>query len=177
MTEIRNQAIKESHPFVMAPRGKIQHGRFFPVQTDREGYLQSRVFEAIHRDYQEFRPLNSPQLYHVDRIDSIDFYPTDMRQVISLFLDYFGTDTLYVIQGFRSPIQNGINAHTAGLAMDIAVQDNEEYRKVANAAYRAGIPNIVPGGDFSNGEGYVHIDISPKEHFYYEAGAYEGPWS
>ena len=177
MTVVKNSEIKEAYPDISPERGEIKLGRYYPPQVERKEYLNARIIEAIKEDFSEFKSMSNSQLIHLDRIDTFDYYPLDMHKVVELFLSYYGDGNLKVIHGFRSPLLYGINAHNAGLAMDIVAEDKAHARKIANAAFRAGIPNIVLGGDFEESQGYVHIDISPKEKFVYNAGIYEGPWS
>lgn len=177
MQVVKNRGIKESYPDIHPERGRFELGRYYPPTIERKEYLNARIIEAIKDDFSEYKPLNNSQLNHLDRIDTFDYYPLDMHKAVELFLSYYGDGILDIIHGFRSPLVYGINAHNAGLAIDIAAADKTHARKITNAAFRAGIPNIVLGGDFEESQGYVHLDISPKEIFLYNAGIYEGPWS
>lgn len=159
-------------------RGTFSKDRYHPpYKISKHHYVIARINENIENKYQDFAPINSNQFKYLERIDTLNFYPKDMRETISLFLRYYGTGQLNILMGFTSPEINGITVHSSGLAMDILAENKEHARQIANAAYRAGIPNIAFGGDFSTSNGYVHIDIAPKEKFSYNAGFYDGPWS
>lgn len=165
-------------PIVHPERGGFTSRRYHPpLKIDRENYIILRNIENRNLDYAEFSPYVSNQLIHVERIDTINFYPVDMHQALKLFLEYYGEGTLYIINGFQSAKMNGVNAHSVGLAVDIAADNKEHGRRIANAAYGAGFPNIVYGGDFNTKNGYIHIDICPKEEFAYDQGVYQGPWA
>lgn len=172
-----NEAIKQTQAKTVMPRGKVVFHRYVPPEGKRESYFKGRIIEAIQTDFKEYQSFDSAQLHHLFRIETLNFYPKDMRLVLQAFLQYYGAGDLFVIQGFRSPHLHGLSVHSAGLAIDIEARDHQHARKICNAGFRAGIPNIVLGGDFSKGEGYVHLDIAPKETFFYNAGAYLGPWS
>lgn len=160
-----------------APRGKFYRTSYVAPDVDRDSYILALHQEAVASHYSYYAALNSDRIKHIDRNDSLDFYTTEMRRVIPLFLDYYGKGKLFVINGFRSPGEIGIYPHSVGIAMDIAAQDKEQADRIMNAAYMAGIPTIIPGGRFESKEGYVHLDIAPKASYIYDAGYYEGPWS
>ena len=168
---------EEEEKVIIAPRGTIFNSRYLPPEIDRDAYIYSRNVEARTTKYVYYKKMDNKQIVHLNRTDSLNFYPEDMIEVMTLFLNYYGEGTLYVINGFRSAKQIGINAHSVGLAMDIQANDRAHALKIANTAYFAGMKNIVFGGDFTIGQGYVHLDITPFEEFAYDAGYYGGPWS
>lgn len=164
-------------PIVTPPRGMITKRKFYVINdVSKEDYIISRNIENRNNKYEEFRPFHNNQLIHLDRIDTLNYYPIDMHKVLKLFLEYYGEGNLFVINGFLSAKITGVNAHSVGLAVDILAEDNTQAKKIANAAYATGIKNIVYGGNFNNGNGYVHIDICPEDKFSYGQGVYQGPW-
>ncbi len=161
----------------VAPRGKITGTRFYPVEgVARDAYIQARYREAEQTRFSDYAAIGQSRFKHLDRVDTLDWYPSDMRRVLSLFFGHYGTGSLYVVNGFRSVLHFGITAHSTGLAVDIQAETREQADRIMHAAYLTGIPNIIPGGDFATGEGYVHLDIAPKTDLNYGAGSYTGPW-
>lgn len=159
-----------------APRGKFYQDKYIPPEVGRKGYLNALQDEAVTTNYRQYAPLTSRRITHVDRNGSLNFYTEEMRRAVPIFLHYYGKGELVVINGFRSHWEIGIQAHSVGIAMDIQAT-TEQATRIMNAAYMAGIPTILPGGDFLAGEGYVHLDLAEKPPYTYEAGYYEGPWS
>lgn len=159
-------------------RGRLTNRRYYPVtDISRESYCHARNIENRNNMYSDFQEYQNDRLIHLSRINTVNFYPDDMRKVLDLFFKYYQDENLYVINGFRSSKEIGINVHSVGLAIDIIANNKSHAKQIANAAYAAGIGNIVFGGDYSTDNGYVHIDIAPKQDFIYKAGYYEGPWS
>lgn len=169
---------EEIYGILRTKRGTFTEKSYLaPSHITRHEYIMSRTNEDSETQFEEYQALQSPQLIHLERTDTLDFYPEDMRKVLRLFLSYYGSGRLFVICGFRSPQIHGVSAHSVGMAIDIEAVDKSHGLRICNAAYRAGVPNIVLGGDYDEGEGYVHLDITPKERFAYNAGYYDGPWS
>lgn len=170
----KNTGLEEIKP----KRGKITNRRFYPVpDIDRESYCLARNIENRNTLYSDFKEYKNERLIHLSRINTVNFYPKDMRDVLDLFFKYYTDENLYVINGFRSAKEIGVNVHSIGLAVDIVAKDKLQAKQIANAAYATGLANIVYGGNYNTGNGYVHIDIAPNENFIYKAGFYEGPWS
>ena len=148
-----------------------------PEGVGREEYL-ALFFRAMRKlNWSEHFAYANPSLIHRNRIDSIDFYHKDMHRALDLFLRYYGTGRLYVSNGFRSPASMGASVHSVGLALDIEAPTDAAAYRIMNAAYLAGFPTIVPGGDGESGERYIHLDIAPNDGHHYGVGVYSGPWS
>lgn len=169
----------EGLPFeqMYAPRGSFYKDRYVAPKVDRMEYIDLLDKEGKKTKYAGFSPLDSPDFIHINRTYSIDFYLFDMKRILSIFKNYYGEGKLYVINGFRSPYDIGVNPHSVGIAIDIESENMEQARRIMNAAYMAGIPTIIPNGEFNKGEGYVHLDIAPAPNYIYDAGRYTGPWS
>lgn len=161
---------------IVAPRGKFYQDKYVPPAIGRKDYIHALQEEAVSTNYERYAPLSSRRMSHVDRNNSLNFYTEEMRRVVPILLHYYGKGELVVINGFRSHWDIGIQAHSVGIALDIQATAGQATR-IMNAAYLAGIPTILPGGDFAAGEGYVHLDLAEKPTYTYEAGYYEGPWS
>lgn len=160
-----------------APRGKFYPTSYVAPRVGRDGYIQALHQEAITSDYLFYEPLNNARIKHLNRNDSIEFYTIEMRRVLPMFLTYYGKGELFAINAFRSPGKIGIHPHSVGIAIDLKADSKEHADRIMNAAFMAGIPTIIPGGNFETNEGYVHLDIGPKASYTYEAGYYDGPWT
>lgn len=171
------EQLEEEVPVIYAPRGKFYPTSYVPPRVERNSYIQSLQDEATTTKYSHYQPLNSERITHINRLDSMDFYTEEMRRVIPMFLTYYGKGRLYAINGFRSPGIIGVHPHSVGIAIDLVADNKEHADRIMNAAFMAGIPTIIPGGNFDTGEGYVHLDIAPKASYTYEAGYYNGPWT
>lgn len=171
------ESIKESYAPIFIESGTLDVGKYSPPTGDRSAFITARAIQSVQQNYSSFSPLNNDLLIHLEHTETLDYYPEDMKKVLQLFLSYWGNEPLYVLKGFSSPLLDGFTAHSAGLAIDLLAKNAQHARKICNAAYRSGIGNIVMGGDFSEEEGYVHLDIAPKDEFYYDGGFYDGPWT
>lgn len=171
------EATKKEQTIIYAPRGQFYQTSYVVPKVERDAYIRALNEEAVSSDYLFYQPFKNDRIKHINRNDSIDFYTVEMRRVLPLFLNYYGEGDLFVINGFRSPGTIGIHPHSVGIAVDIKVSGKEQADRVMNAAFMAGIPTIIPGGDFDTNEGYVHLDIAPKALYTYEAGLYNGPWN
>lgn len=158
-------------------RGYFYQDSYRPPEMDRATYLKLLHDESLSTNYKDFSELSDVDFKHLDRSLSIDFYFNDFRQVLQIFKDYYGEGTLIVTNGFRSPHELGISPHSTGIAMDIHAVDEVQSKRIMNAAFLAGIPTIIPNGEFHRGEGYVHLDIAPTADYAYDGGTYGGPWT
>lgn len=163
-----------SMPFAVTQKGKIVGGFYFPPATDRMEYIWARHQEAVNSHYDLYAQYTGDVFYHVLRRDEINYYPPDMIRVMELFSRYSMDENLKIIRATERP-KRGANIHSIGLAIDIEAKSREEAKRIADAAYRTGIPNIVYGGNFNTGDGYVHLDIGPRFKWQYGSGVYSGP--
>lgn len=162
---------------VFAPRGRFYTDRYLAPDIQRDSFIQSLHEEAVSSNYYFYAAMNNPRLVHLKRHHTIDFYTLEFQRVMSIFLQYYGKGDLVVVTGFRSPWEIGIHPHSVGIAIDIKADTEEQRRRIMNAAFAAGIPTIIPGGEIAKGEGYVHLDLAEKAPYIYDEGIYEGPWS
>jgi len=164
----------ESMPFAVTQKGKIIGGFYFPPQVERVEYIWARHQEAVNSNYDLYAQYTGSIFYHALRRDELNYYPPDMIHVMELFADYSMDKRLKIVRGMERP-KRGANIHSIGLAIDVEAKDRAHAKRIADAAYRTGIPNIVYGGDFNTGNGYVHLDIGPRFRWQYGAGVYSGP--
>lgn len=162
---------------IYIPKGTLYKDSYLAPDVPRDSYLRDLHREATRTSYLNYSKLQMSDFVHIDRALSIDFYLNDMLEILKIFKRYYGKGTLYIINGFRSPHEVGVTPHSVGVALDIEAKDRAEARKIMNAAYLAGIPTIIPNGEFFRGEGYVHLDIAPKANYVYDGGKFDGPWS
>lgn len=163
---------------VRVPKGSFTLKKYRPpANIEREEYLQTLHTEMITTDWPEYGPLTSSRIVHRERTDSLNFYHPDIRRIMELFLTYYGNGMLYIVNGFRSPRLYPTQVHSLGLALDIEAPDEASAYRIMNAAYAAGFPTIIPGGDFPNRQGHIHLDLAPKAVYNYGMGVYDGPWS
>ena len=139
--------------------------------------MQSLYEEGFAFEWNGYSSYSGMQLVHLERSDTLNFYHPDFLQTLSCFLHYYGKGELLVLNGFRSPHALGANPHALGIAMDLETKNTVHAYRIMNAAYMAGIPTIIPGGEFAKGEGFIHLDLAPAAMHNYGAGTYEGPWS
>ena len=181
MTETEERAIEESSPSSLpasrVPRGYFYKDSYRAPEMERGSYIRYLHEEAVSSRYQDFSSLAAKSFIHQDRSLTIDFYFNDFKRVLQIFKTYYGEGQLVVINGFRSPHEIGEAPHSTGIAIDIHAEDRAHARRIMNAAYLAGIPTIIPNGEFYRGEGYVHLDIAPTADYAYDGGTYKGPWS
>lgn len=162
--------------WLVMPRGKLTTGHYQPPQVGRMDYLRNRTREAFETNFYKFDKIDERYFVHLNRNNSINYYPIDTVRVMSMLSNRLGGKVLYVVNGFRSTKENLTNAHTAGLAMDFMVESYEEAREIADAAYTMGIRAIAIQGEFNEGEeGFVHVDIGPAATWAYDGKAYQGP--
>lgn len=161
-------------PFAVTQKGKIVGGFYFPPSTDRIEYIWARHQEAVNSNYDLYTQYTGDVFFHALRRDEINYYPPDMIRVMELFGRYSMDDRLKIIRATERP-KRGANIHSIGLAVDVEAKSKEDAKRIADAAYRTGIPNIVYGGNFNTGDGYVHLDIGPRFKWQYGAGVYSGP--
>lgn len=162
---------------IQVSRGFFYKDSYRVPDMDRGHYIRDLHEEAVSSRYQDFSPLGTESFIHRDRSLTIDFYFNDFKRVLQIFKTYYGEGQLVVINGFRSPHEIGEAPHSTGIAIDIHAEDRPHARRIMNAAYLAGIPTIIPNGEFYRGEGYVHLDIAPTADYAYDGGTYKGPWS
>lgn len=161
-------------PFAVTEKGKIIGGFYFPPTVDRMDYIWARHQEAVNSNYDLYAQFTGDVFYHALRRDEINYYPPDMIRVMELFSRYSMDDNLKIVRATERP-KRGANVHSIGLAIDIEAKTRGDAKRIADAAYRTGIPNIVYGGNFNTGDGYVHLDIGPRFKWQYGAGVYSGP--
>ena len=167
-----------SYALVRARRGYFSENRYHaPQDLSREEYLQSLYEEGFAFEWNGYSSYSGMQLVHLERSDTLNFYHPDFLQTLSCFLHYYGKGELLVLNGFRSPHALGANPHALRIAMDLETKNTVHAYRIMNAAYMAGIPTIIPGGEFAKGEGFIHLDLAPAAMHNYGAGTYEGPWS
>lgn len=163
---------------VKAPKGYFNLNKYHPPKNiGRKEYLFALFEEMSASDWPGYGAYKSMRVVHRDRIDSLNFYHPDLLRALENFFTYYGDGTLYVVNGFRSPLELGAEVHGLGIAIDIEAKNNADSYRIMNAAYMAGFPTIIPGGDFLRGEGYIHLDLAPTAQHNYGAGNYDGPWS
>jgi len=163
---------------VRAPKGYFTINKYYPPKNiERKDYLNALFEEMYGENWIEYGPCKSKRVVHRERIDSLNFYHPDLLRALENLFVYYGDGTLYIVNGFRSPLELGAEAHSLGIAIDIEAKNNAESYRIMNAAYMAGFPTIIPGGDFPNGQGYIHLDLAPKAAYNYGMGVYDGPWS
>lgn len=163
---------------IKAPKGSFTLKKYrVPANIEREEYLQALHAEMNGSGWPQYGPLISSRVRHRERTDSLNFYHPDLRRTMELFFSYYGDGVLYVVNGFRSPQLYPAQVHSLGLALDIEASDEASAYRIMNAAYAAGFPTIIPGGDFPNGQGHIHLDLAPKAAYNYGMGVYDGPWS
>ena len=181
MTETENSATEQvgrgSQGIIQVPRGFFYKDSYRAPDMDRGHYIRDLHEEAVSTRYRDFSSLDNPYFKHLDRSLSIDFYFNELKKVLQIFKTYYGEGQLFIINGFRSPHEIGQAPHSVGIAVDIYAEDRAHARRIMNAAYLAGIPTIIPNGEFYRGEGYVHLDIAPTADYAYDGGTYKGPWS
>ena len=168
---------RDSQRTIQVSRGFFYKDSYRVPDMDRGHYIRDLHEEAVSSRYQDFSPLGTESFIHRDRSLTIDFYFNDFKRVLQIFKTYYGEGQLVVINGFRSPHEIGEAPHSTGIAIDIHAEDRPHARRIMNAAYLAGIPTIIPNGEFYRGEGYVHLDIAPTADYAYDGGTYKGPWS
>lgn len=157
--------------------GKINNNKYMRNEDiDRDTLIREIRKNSEETSYSLFVKLNLPYVIHLDRQFTINYYFRDWERVMPLLKEYYGEGTFYIVNGFRSPYELGDTVHSAGLAIDILVENEEHADRVMNAAYLAGIPTIIPAGDISAGQGHVHLDLAEKASYVYNAGTYTGPW-
>lgn len=161
-------------PFAVTQKGKIVGGFYFPPITDRVEYIWARHQEAVNSNYDLYAQYRGDVFYHALRRDEVNYYPPDMIRVMELFARYSMDERLKIIRATERP-KRGANIHSIGLAIDVEAKTKQDAKRIADAAYRTGIPNIVYGGNFGTGNGYVHLDIGPRFKWQYGAGVYSGP--
>lgn len=164
----------EEMPFTVTEKGKIVGGFYFPPRVDRVEYIWARHQEAVSSNYDLYAQYTGSVFYHTMRRDELNYYPPDMIRVLELFAEYSMDKRIKIIRGMERP-KRGANIHSIGLAIDVEATSRAHAKRIADAAYRTGIPNIVYGGNFSTGNGYVHLDIGPRFKWQYGAGVYSGP--
>lgn len=163
---------------VRTRRGYFSENRYHaPQELSRSEYLQSLYEEGFAFEWDGYRSYSGGQLVHLERSETLNFYHPDFLQALSCFLHYYGKGELQVLSGFRSPHLFKANPHAVGIALDLEAKDSLQAYRIMNAAYMAGIPTIIPGGEFAKNEGFVHLDLAPAATHNYGAGTYEGPWS
>lgn len=181
MTETEKSVTEEigrgSQGIIQVSRGFFYKDSYRAPDMERSHYIRDLHEEAVSSRYQDFSPLGSENFIHRDRSLTIDFYFNDFKRVLQIFKNYYGEGQLIVVNGFRSPHEIGEAPHSTGIAIDIHAEDRAHTRRIMNAAYLAGIPTIIPNGEFYRGEGYVHLDIAPTADYAYDGGTYKGPWS
>lgn len=166
-----------SNKLITSLSGKFYQDKYIPKEDIGRTTLINEIRKnAEETNYSLFVKINQPYVVHLDRQFTINLYFRDWRRVMPILKKYYGEGTFYVVNGFRSPYELGDNVHSAGLAMDILVKDQEDADRLMNAAYMAGIPTIIPAGDIEKGQGHVHLDLARKAGFTYNAGTYIGPW-
>lgn len=162
---------------VISLSGSFYKDKYFPVKDiDRGSYIERVNKEAIEKDYSFFIEIKEDYLIHLDRQFTINYYFRDWGRIIPLLKNSYGEGNFYVVNGFRSPHELGVNVHSTGLAIDILVKNQEEADRLMNAAYLIGIPTIIPAGDIRGGQGHIHLDLAPKAPYVYNSGMYMGPW-
>lgn len=142
----------------------------------REALIDQVRKNAEESNYSLFIKLKESYVVHLDRQFTINLYFRDWERVMPLLKKHYGDGTFYIVNGFRSPYELGDTVHSAGLAIDILVKDQEDADRLMNAAYLTGIPTIIPAGDIEAGQGHIHLDLARKADFTYNAGTYIGPW-
>lgn len=161
--------------WLVMPRGRLTTGHYQPPQIGRMDYIRNRTREGFETNFYKFEKIDESQFVHLNRNNSINFYPVDTIRVMSMLANRIGK-TMYVVNGFRSTKENLTNAHTAGLAMDFMVETYQEAREIADAAYTMGLRAIAIQGEFNDDEeGFVHVDIGPAATWAYDGKAYQGP--
>lgn len=108
---------------VYVPKGVLYKDAYRAPNISRDTYIQNLHMEALRTGYLNYSPLNLSEFVHIDRTLSIDFYLNEMTQILSIFKQYYGEGTLYVVNGFRSPHELGIGPHTVGVAIDLEAKD------------------------------------------------------
>lgn len=162
--------------WLVMPRGRLTTGYYQPPNVQRMDYIRNRTREAYETNFYKFEKIDERQFVHLNRNNSINYYPMDTIRVMSMLSNRLNNKTLYVVNGFRSTKENLTNAHTAGLAMDFKVESYQEARTIADAAYTMGLRAIAIQGEFNEGEeGFVHVDIGPAATWAYDGKVYRGP--
>lgn len=162
---------------VLALSGKFQKDKYIANNSmDRINYINEIHRAAERKEYSFFTSLGAPYIKHIDRQYTVNLYFRDWPRVMRNIKNFYGEGMFIVVNGFRSPFELGVNAHSTGLAVDILVESKEEADRLMNAAYLAGVPTIIPVGDIEEGQGHIHLDLAPKPSYAYDAGTYTGPW-
>lgn len=157
--------------------GTFYGSEYTPGEFDsRESFISKVNLIAKKKNYSFMKKLNFDYLIHLDRQYTTNLYFRDWERIMPILKSFYGKGNLYVVNGFRSPFELGVNVHSTGLAMDILVDNKEQAERLMNAAYMVGIPTIIPAGDIRRGQGHVHLDLAPKPDHVYDAGTYTGPW-
>lgn len=157
--------------------GRFYKNKYIPNENISRTSLISEIRKnSEETNYSLFVKLNQPYIVHLDRQFTINYYFRDWRRVMPILKEYYGEGTFYIVNGFRSPYELGDTVHSAGLAIDILVDNEEQADRLMNAAYLAGIPTIIPAGDIESGQGHIHLDLAKKANYAYNVGTYTGPW-
>lgn len=157
--------------------GKFYRDSYIPNQEITRDMLVNDLHNYSRKNkYPHFVSLEQPYIKHLDRQFTTNFYFKDWQRIIPTLKEYYGEGIFYIVSGFRSPFELGVNVHSTGLAMDILVKDEVDADRLMNAAYMTGIPTIIPAGDIKKGQGHIHLDLAPPPNHVYDAGIYSGPW-
>ena len=161
--------------FTTMPRGSYLESFYRPPEMERALYLRERTKEAYQTDYEEFEEMDESRFMHAERNLSVNLYPRDTRRVMQKIYEKANIGRWMIVNGTQSTRQGLTNAHTAGLAVDVAVKDYAEARRLADAAYMVGCRAIAIQGCQGDNGGYVHIDIGPAAQWAIDGKVYRGP--
>lgn len=160
-----------------APKGRFTNKKYKPPSIKREDWLTALNEEAVSTKYRDYGLIENESVTHSSQLNCINWYSNQFIKAFHLFLDVYGKDKLLVRNGFNSPEEFGITPHSTGVAIDLITENEEQSLRIMNAAFKVGIPTIIPAGNTDDGTGHVHLDLAPKANYIYDAGIYNGPWS
>lgn len=173
--EVLPEADEKQAKYVVLPRGTYLEEYYQPPEIERALYLKERTREAYQTTYEEFEEMDPSRFVHTERNMSVNWYPEDARVAFELVYKKAGIKTWLVVNGTQGTKQGLTSAHTAGLAMDVAVSGYEEARRLADAAYLVGLRAIAIQGCRGDEGGYVHLDIGPAAQWSIDGKVYRGP--
>ena len=171
-----NQIHQEYYPYKPLA---FQGSAIIPSKLERRDFLIGRVGWGRTTKYEGYVSLDETKFIHQSHYDGYEgnLYSPDAKNLFENLLLKTQKPYFEVISGFRYSNKGQLSPHEAGCAMDILVRDLDEVREIADCAWQLGVRSIAIGGDFSNENGFIHIDIAPKgEWFQYgEIPIYGGP--
>lgn len=164
---------------VLKADGSLSYNNF----ASRRHFLINRIGWGRSTKYMGYQKLDPKRFIHHCEFDGFEgnLYSPDAAEVFNLLMKEVGAKKFEIISGFRFSEEGLLSPHEAGCAIDILVKNFDEARKIADCAWMMGIKSVAIGGDFNNGEGFIHVDIAPKgnRYGYGYLPIYEGPgqWS